>query len=193
MHYDFEYNGIKRRLPVYAVGGGLQIAYLDTFCDLQLVNALSAKMAEFIQNNQNFVKAQRVVILTAVSKGVPFAYTVANTLLKNNESKNIEIAIARKENKKFYGKTISVNKTSITSSEDGDVLYLAENDVEKLQDAKVIVLDDMYSTGASITALEELAKKCNAQVIERVVAVWEVDDDSIIPPVKYAAKLPLIK
>ena len=193
MHYDFEYNGIKRRLPVYAVGGGLRIAYLDTFCDLQLVNALSDKMAEFIQSNQDFVNAQRVVILTAVSKGVPFAYTVANTLLKNNGGKNIEIAIARKENKKFYGKTISVNKTSITSSEDGDVLYLAENDVAKLKDAKVIVLDDMYSTGASVIALENLAQKCNAQVIERVVAVWEVDDESIVPPVKYAAKLPLIK
>ena len=193
MYYDFEYNGIKRRLPVFAVGGGLRIAYLDTFCDLELVNALSEKMSEFIQSNQDFKDAQRVVILTAVSKGVPFAYTVANALLKNNGGKNIQIAIARKENKKFYGKTISVNKTSITSSEDGDVLYLAENDVNKLQNAKVIVLDDMYSTGASVTALEELAKKCNAQVIERVVAVWEVDDENITPPVKYAAKLPLIR
>ena len=193
MYYDFEYNGIKRRLPVFAVGGGLRIAYLDTFCDLELVNALSAKMAEFIQSNQDFVKAQKVVILTAVSKGVPFAYTVAGELIKDNKDKKIEIAIARKENKKFYGKTISVNKTSITSSEDGDVLYLAENDVNKLLNAKVIVLDDMYSTGASVTALEQLAHKCNAQVIERVVAVWEVDDETVVPPVKYAATLPLIK
>ena len=51
----------------------------------------------------------------------------------------------------------------------------------------------MYSTGASVTALEELAHKCNAQVIERVVAVWEVDDETVVPPVKYAATLPLIK
>lgn len=193
MYYDFEYEGIKRRLPVYGVGGGLSIAYLDTFSDLELVNALSNTMAEFIQNNPDYRTAERVVILTAVSKGVPFAYTVANELLKADGAKSVEIAIARKENKKFYGETISVDKFSITSEGQGDVLYLAENDVKKLNNSKVIILDDMYSTGASVTALENLAKKCNAQVIEKVVAVWEADDEKILPPVKYAATLPLIK
>lgn len=193
MYYDFEYEGIKRRLPVYGVGGGLSIAYLDTFCDLELVNALSNTMAEFIQNNPDYRTAERVVILTAVSKGVPFAYTVANELLKADGAKSVEIAIARKEKKKFYGETISADKFSITSEGRGDVLYLAENDVKKLNNSKVIILDDMYSTGASVTALENLAKKCNAQVIEKVVAVWEADDEKILPPVKYAATLPLIK
>ena len=193
MYYDFEYKGIKRRLPVYGVGGGLSIAYLDTFCDLELVNALSRTMAEFIESNADYQTAERVVILTAVSKGVPFAYTVANELLKADGAKSVEIAIARKEKKKFYGETISVDKFSITSEGKGDVLVLAENDVQKLNNAKVIILDDMYSTGASVNALEQLAKKCNAQVIEKVVAVWEVDDEKILPPVKYAATLPLIK
>lgn len=191
MFYDFKYKGIERKLPVYEVGGGLKIAYLDSFCDLELVTAFSGQMAAVIEDNCVYKSAEGVVILTAVSKGVPFAYSVAEKLVKGG--KKIEIAIARKEQKKFFGNTVCVSKTSITSSADGDVLVLAENDVNKLRGAKVVVLDDMYSTGASINALEELAAKCNATVIDRVVAVWEVDDGSKEPPVKYCATLPLIK
>ena len=173
------------------MGGGISIAYLDSFCDLELVNAFSADMAEAIKANPLYQTADRVVILTAVSKGVPFAYTVAN-LLKDG-GKGIEIAVARKENKKFYGNVVTAGKTSITSSEGGDILVLAENEVKKLKGAQVIILDDMYSTGASVEALEEIAVKCGASVLDRVVAVWETGDESKLPPVKYCAVLPLIK
>ena len=180
-------------MPVYEVGGGLKIAYLDSFCDFELVKAFSQDMAESIADNHRFQSAERVVIFTAVSKGVPFAYTVANALSQACADKKIEIAVARKENKKFYGKVVTVGKTSITSAEGGDLLVLAENEVNKLQGACVILLDDMYSTGASLKALEELAGTCGATVIDSVVAVWETGDESITPPVKYMATLPLIK
>ena len=191
MNHQFTYKGITRNLPVYEVGGGVSIAYLDSFCDLELVNAFSADMADKIAVNPNFQSAERVVILTAVSKGVPFAYVVANLLKASG--KDIEIAIARKENKKFYGNVVTVGKTSITSLNGSDLLVLAESDVKKLNGTATVILDDMYSTGASIEALEELATKCGAKVIDRVVAVWETGDESKFPPVKYCATLPLIK
>ena len=193
MNYPFTYKGIKRSLPVYEVGGGLKIAFLDSLSDLELVNALSADMALKIADSPDFLSKERVVILTAVTKGVPFTYTVANLLAEKFSGKVIEIAIARKENKKFYGNVVTVDKTSITTCDGSDLLVLAENDVKKLSGASVIVLDDMYSTGASIEALDELAEKCGATVIDRVVAVWETGDESKIPPVKYCATLPLIK
>lgn len=191
MNYQFTYKGTTRNLPVYEVGGGVSIAYLDSFCDLELVNAFSADMADKIAENPYFQSAERVVILTAVSKGVPFAYVVAN-LLKTS-GKDIEIAIARKEKKKFYGNVVTVDKTSITSLNGSDLLVLAESDVKKLNGTTTVILDDMYSTGASIEALEELAEKCGAKVIDRIVAVWEIGDESKFPPVKYCATLPLIK
>ena len=192
MNYQFTYKGIVRSLPVYEVDGGIRIAYLDSFCDLELVDAFSADMAEQIAVNPDYQAADRVVILTAVSKGVPFAYIVAN-LLKAMDGKTIEIAIARKDSKKFYGKVVTVGKTSITSLNGSDLLVLAENEVNKLNGAAAIILDDMYSTGASIEALEELALKCGAKVIDSVVAVWETGDASKLPPVKFCATLPLIK
>lgn len=193
MDYQFTYKGITRNLPVYEVGGGVSIAYLDSFCDLELVNAFSVDMANQISASPNFQSAEKVVILTAVSKGVPFAYVVANLLAESFVGKKIEIAIARKENKKFYGNTVTVGKTSITSLNGSDLLVLAENDVKKLNGTATIILDDMYSTGASIEALEELAEKCGAKVIDRIVAVWETGDESELPPVKYCATLPFIK
>ncbi|MDE6597567.1 MAG: hypothetical protein K2K60_02900 [Clostridia bacterium] len=193
MEYTFTYGNITRKLPVYEVAGGLKIAYLDTFCDIELVNALSSKMAQMIQDGQNFKDSQRVILLTAVSKGVPFAYTIANNLISLNPNKLIQVVIARKENKKFFGSSVSVEKTSITGDGKSDILYLAEADVNKLRGTDVILLDDMYSTGASIDALEKLARKCGAVVIDKVVAVWETADTSIQPPVKYVAILPLIK
>ena len=193
MKHSFTYRGITRNLPVYEVGGGLKIAFLDSLSDLELVNALSADMAIKIAECPEFLSEGRVIILTAVTKGVPFTYTVANLLAEKFPDKVIEVAIARKENKKFYGDVVTVGKTSITTCDGSDLLVLAETDVKKLKGASVIVLDDMYSTGASIEALDELAEKCGATVIDRIVAVWETGDESRVPPVKYCATLPLIK
>ena len=193
MNYTFTYKGITRELSVYELGGGVRIAYLDSFCDLELVRALSADMADKIAEGEAFLAVDRVVILTAVTKGVPFAYMVGSRLQERFKTKKIEIAIARKENKVFYGKVVTVDKLSITSCDGSDLLVLSESDVAKLEGAPTIVLDDMYSTGASIEALEKLAKKCGANVIDRVVAVWETGDENKLPPVKYCATLPLIK
>ena len=193
MSYTFTYKGITRNLPIYEVGGGIKIAYLDSFCDLELVSALSADMADKIAKDEAYLAADKVVILTAVTKGVPFAYMVGRLLQEKFAHKKIEIAIARKENKVFYGKVVTVDKLSITSVGGNDLLVLSESDAAKLANASTIILDDMYSTGASIEALEKLAEKCNAKVIDRVVAVWETGDESKLPPVKYCATLPLVK
>ena len=107
--------------------------------------------------------------------------------------KKIEIAIARKEIKKFFGNVVTIDKLSITSLGGNDLLVLSESDAAKLAGTPTIVLDDMYSTGASIVALEKLAEKCGAKVIDRVVAVWETGEESKHPPVKYSATLPLKK
>ena len=193
MSYTFTYKGITRELSVYEVGGGVKIAYLDSFCDLELVSALSVDMADKIAESEAFLSAEKVVIITAVTKGVPFAYMVGSLLQKKFAEKKIEIAIARKENKVFYGNVVTVDKLSITSVGGNDLLVISESDAEKLKGAATIVLDDMYSTGASIEALEKLAEKCGAKVIDRVVAVWETGDESNLPPVKYCAVLPLVK
>ena len=193
MSYTFTYKGIERELSVYEVGGGKKIAYLDSFCDLELVRALSVDMADKIAAGEAFLASQKVIILTAVTKGVPFAYMVGSLLQEKFADKKIEIAIARKEKKVFYGNVVTIDKLSITSVGGNDLLVLSESDALKLAGSSTIVLDDMYSTGASIEALQKLAQACGANIIDSVVAVWDTGDESKLPPVKYCATLPLIK
>lgn len=189
--YTFRFQDLTRELPVYTVESGLKIAYLDTLSDVQLVTALSREMAKIIAKNQAFCASKRVVLFTAEAKGIPFAFSVAEVLSREFGEKTVELAIARKSEKKFFGKCISARKTSITSGKTADMLYLPEYDAEKLRGAKVVLLDDFYSTGASMNALGDLAVRCGADVIERVVAVWETVD-GYKPPVAYVATLPII-
>ena len=188
--YTFKYKNITRELPVYEVGGGMRIAYLDTLSDYELVTALSKDMAELICANERYQAAQRVALFTAENKGVPFAYAIANALSAGG--KTVEVVIARKKEKKFFGKCIHTEKSSITTEAEREQLVLPEYDKRKLENAKVILVDDFYSTGASMNALEDLARSSNAEILERVVAVWEEVDKNKKPNAKFVATLPVL-
>ena len=187
--FTFKYKNITRELPVHEVGGGMKIAYLDTLSDYELVTALSRDMAQLVRVNKSFQAAGRVTLFTAESKGVPFAYALANAL--EASGKAIDIVIARKHQKKFFGNCICTEKTSITSETENERLFVPEYEKEKLEGKAVVLVDDFYSTGASMKALENLASQCNAEIIDRVVAVWE-EVDGNKPNVKFVTTLPVL-
>lgn len=187
--FTFKYKNITRELPVHEVGAGMRIAYLDTLSDFELVTALSKDMAKLVQANERFQAAQRVTLLTAESKGVPFAYSVAQAL--QGSGKAIDIVIARKHEKKFFGKCVYTEKTSITTETENERLFVPEYEKQKLDCRAVVLVDDFYSTGASMKALENLAGQCNAEIIDRVVAVWE-EVDGNKPDVKFVTTLPVL-
>ena len=189
--FTFQFQNITRELPVFEVGAGTKIAYLDTLSDYELVTALSREIAKILCANKAFLAAEHVTLFTAENKGVPFAYGVARALKDCGCNKKIDLAIARKREKKFFGSCISTAKLSITS-EGEDKLFVPEYDIKKLEGAPVVLLDDFYSTGASLNALEDLATQCNAKIIDKVVAVWEVSNENKKPPVKYVTTLPLL-
>ncbi|MDE7158477.1 MAG: hypothetical protein K2N74_02785 [Clostridiales bacterium] len=189
--FKFQFQNITRELPVHEVGAGTKIAYLDTLSDYELVAALSQEIAKILCANKAFLSAERVTLFTAENKGVPFAYAVARALKDCGCDKGIDLAIARKRQKMFFGSCISTVKLSITSEAE-DKLFVPEYDVKKLKNAAVVLLDDFYSTGASINALEDLANQCGANIIDKVVAVWEVSNENKKPPVKYVTTLPLL-
>lgn len=188
--FTFKYKNITRELPVYEVGAGLKIAYLDTLSDYELVAALSKDMAGLLIASNRFQSAGRVTLFTAESKGVPFAYSLAHALA--GSGKAIDIVIARKHEKKFFGNCIYTEKTSITTETENERLFVPEYEKEKLERRAVVLVDDFYSTGASMKALEALAKQCHAEIIEKVVAVWEVVDEKNKPDVKFVTTLPVL-
>lgn len=189
--FTFRFQNITRELPVFEVGAGMKIAYLDTLADYELVSALSQEIAKILCANEVFLATERVTLFTAENKGVPFAYAVARALQDCGYGKKVDLAIARKHKKMFFKNCISTVKSSITSEAE-DKLFVPGYDVEKLENKSVVLLDDFYSTGASLNALEDLANQCSATIIDRVVAVWEVSNENKKPPVKYVTTLPLL-
>lgn len=190
--YTFRYKNFVRELPVYEVKEGLKIAYLDTLSDYGLVTALSEEMAQLLCGNEAVLCAERVVLFTAENKGVPFAYAVVHALQQKFNGKTVELAIARKQKKKFFGACLETQKSSITTEAKEERLFLPESDCKKLQNAAVVLVDDFYSTGASMNALETLANKCGAKVLDKIVAVWERGNEQDKPNVKYVTTLPVL-
>lgn len=190
--FTFNFKNISRDLPVFEVGGGVKIAYLDTLSDYELVTALSRDIAALICGNRRYQESERVVLFTAENKGVPFAYAVARELCEKNPEKTFETVIARKHKKKFFGNCVYAEKTSITAERESEKLFVTEADAKKLENGSLVLVDDFYSTGASMNALETLARQCNADIIEKAVAIWEVADRNNKPGVKYVATLPVL-
>ncbi len=191
--YTFRYKNITRELPIYEVDYGTCIAYLDTLSDFELVSVLSRDLAALISENDDFRASDNTVIFTAESKGVPFAYSVAHYLAETF-GKRVSVVIARKREKMFFGKCVYAEKSSITTEHGVERLLVTEDDVKKMKNNDVVLLDDFYSTGASMKCLESLATQCGARIIDRVVALWETSDENKpdVKDVKYLATIPIL-
>ena len=97
--------------------------------------------------------------------------------------------IARKGVKVYMDNVISTDVNSITT-ENMQHLYLGESDANALKGKRVLIVDDVISTGESLTSLEYLAKKAGGEIVGKMAVLAEGDAaerDDII----YLEKLPL--
>ena len=82
--------------------------------------------------------------------------------------------VARKMMKLYMGNAISVEVQSITT-QGVQKLYLTEEDAALMKGKRVLIVDDVISTGASISALEKLAEKAGGIICGRVAVLAEGD------------------
>ena len=107
------------------------------------------------------------MILTAECKGIPLAYEMSAISGKPH-------VIARKEKKVYTIDPIEVVVRSITTQHD-QRLVLGRSDVEKLTGKRVLIVDDVISTGESLTALEKLVEKAGGEIVGRGAVLAEGD------------------
>ena len=133
-YYTLHVAGLTRELPICAVSDTLDIAAFIMFSDVELTVA-SAK--ELIK------KAPPCdVLITAESKGIPLAYEMARQL-------GIRYVVARKSVKVYTIDPIEVEVQSITTK-GSQKLYLGRDEVELLNGKRVLIVDDVISTGESL-------------------------------------------
>ena len=173
-YYKMTIAGVERELPMCAINDKLDIAGFIMFSDVEITVA-SAK--ELLKKAPEFD-----VILTAESKGIPLAYEMARQSGK-------QYVVARKSVKLYMKNPISVSVNSITTANQ-QTLYLSESDVENLKGKKVLITDDVISTGESLASLEELCSQAGGEISGKAAVLAEgdaADRDDIF----FLEKLPL--
>lgn len=142
-YYKMKIAGLERKLERFPVSDKLDIAAFIIFGDVELTvkgcEELLKKVPEFD------------VILTPEAKSIPMAYEMARQSGK-------PYVIARKGLKVYMRNSIEVSVTSITTKNE-QKLYLGENEVNMLKGKRVLIIDDVISTGESLAAVRELVKK----------------------------------
>ena len=158
-YYEMEICGLKRQLPLCPINDKLDIAGFIIFSDVELTvaasTALLAKVDEFD------------VILTSEAKSIPIAYEMARQSGKN-------YYVARKSVKLYMKNVIEASVKSITTA-DVQKLFIDETIVTAIKGKKVLIVDDVISTGKTLVAMEELIAAAGGVVTGKAAILAEGD------------------
>lgn len=175
MKHPMTIAGLQRELPLCPVNENLYIGAFVIFGDCELCTACATELLK---------KAPEYdYIITAESKGIPLAMEMARL---NGDKKWM---LARKGVKVYMRDVLEVEVKSITTAK-VQKLYLDGNDAAMMKGKRILVVDDVISTGESLRALEELVKAAGGNIVGRMTILAEGDaqdrEDLI-----YLEKLPL--
>lgn len=175
MFYTMNVAGLERQLPICKVTDSLYIAGFVIFGDPELTVACAREL---------LAKAPAYdYIITAEAKGIPLAHEMAR------QAGDAKYILARKGPKLYMRDIFEVSVHSITTAKEQH-LYLDGADAALMKGKKILVVDDVISTGESLEALEALVEKAGGQICGRmaILAEGEAQDREDI---LYLEKLPL--
>ena len=175
MEYRMNIAGLQRDLPICPVTDTLYIAGFVIFGDPELTVACARELLS---------KAPEYdYIITAEAKGIPLAHEMAR---QAGDSKYI---LARKGPKLYMRDIMEVSVRSITTAKEQH-LYLDGADAELMKGKRILLVDDVISTGESLRALEALVEKAGGNICGRMAILAEGDAQDREDLV-YLEKLPL--
>ena len=172
--YTMKIAGLERKLEKFPVNDKLDIAAFIIFGDVELTVKASE---ELLKNVPEFD-----YIITPEAKSIPIAYEMARQSGK-------PYIVARKGVKVYMRNPLDVSVTSITTKNEQH-LYLGESEVEMIKGKRVLIVDDVISTGESIEAVRKLVKEAGAFEAASCAFLAEgdaADRDDIV----FLEKLPL--
>ena len=175
MFYHMAVAGLERDLPICPLNENLSIAGFVIFGDQELTVACARELLK--------VAPAYDYILTAEAKGIPFAHEMAR------QAGDTKYILARKGPKLYMRDIFDVSVRSITTAKEQH-LYLDGADAALMKGKRILIVDDVISTGESLSALEALVEKAGGVICGRMAILAEGDaqdrEDLI-----YLEKLPL--
>ena len=175
MYYEMEIAGLTRQLPLCPVTDDLYIGAFIMFGDVEITvaaaEALLKKAPEFD------------ILVTAESKGIPLVHEMARQAGHN------EYVVARKGAKLYMSNVISTQVDSITTDHI-QTLCIGQTEADLIRGRRVLVVDDVISTGESLKSIEVLVNQVGGNIVGRMAVLAEgeaADRDDIL----FLEKLPL--
>ena len=175
MVYRMKVAGLERDLPICKVTDSLYIAGFVVFGDQELTVACARELLKLAPEYD--------YIITAEAKGIPLAHEMAR---QTGASKYF---LARKGPKLYMTGVFESAVKSITTAKE-QKLYLDTADAALMKGKKILIVDDVISTGESLAALEALVEKAGGIVAGRMAVLAEGDAQAR-KDIIYLEKLPL--
>ena len=175
MYYHMTVAGLERDLPICRVSDSLYIAGFVIFGDQELTVACARELLARAPEYD--------YLITAEAKGIPLAHEMAR------QSGAEKYFLARKAPKLYMTGVFESSVKSITTAKE-QTLYLDVADAELMKGKRILIVDDVISTGESLLALEKLVEKAGGNIVGRMAVLAEGDAQSR-PDLIYLEKLPL--
>ena len=159
-YYKMNIAGLERYLPICPVTEDLYIAGFVIFGDPELTTACAKKLLENAPEYD--------YMITAEAKGIPLIHEMAR--LNGNQ----KYMLARKGAKLYMTNVLSSTVKSITTAKE-QTLYLDGADAELMKGKRILIIDDVISTGESLKALEALVERAGGSVVGKMCILAEGD------------------
>ena len=175
-YYRVNIAGMERDLLRCPLNDKLDIAAFIIFGDVELTVHAAAELLKRLPEVD--------YIVTPEAKSIPLAYEMSRQSGK-------KYFVARKKPKLYMKEPVIVNVRSITT-ESVQTLIMDSIEGEQIRGKRVVILDDVISTGESLKAVEELCAKFDANVVAKAAVLAEGDAakrDDIV----FLGEIPLIE
>ena len=167
--------GLDRELPLCPISDELMIGAFVIFGDPELTTACAIELLKKAPEYDYMISAE--------AKGIPLVHEMAR--LAGNQ----KYFLARKAPKLYMTGVFEAELHSITTAKD-QKLYLDTADAELMKGKRILIVDDVISTGESLSAIEHLVAKAGGKVVGKMTVLAEGDAQER-PDIIYLEKLPL--
>lgn len=175
MYYTLNVAGLTRELLLCPISDSLNIAAFILFGDVELTE----KCAEALVARA----PEHDVLITAESKGIPLIHAMCRLTGRNR------YVLARKSVKLYMSDVVKCETQSITTAA-AQTLYINGDDAEYMKGKRVLIVDDVISTGGSLASLENIVTQSGGQIVGKMAILAEGDAIGRTD-ITYLAPLPL--
>lgn len=160
MTYEMHVAGLTRQLPLCPISDTLMIGAFVIFGDVELTCACAAELLKIAPEFDYMVAPE--------AKAIPLVHEMARQVGRN------EYFLVRKSPKLYMDGVFEAVDRSITT-EGEQKLYMDGADAKKIRGKRILILDDVISTGGSLAAVESLVEQAGGIVAGRMAILAEGD------------------